>query len=103
MPVLKHGFCITKNAVILARNSFSEKRIIRVHVSDLFSNGNGPIPPGYRNARIAYPHQTLNEADVVSLAKAMGFKLVSRVKHDSGVYPYLGKVYGFDLTFARVP
>jgi putative methyltransferase (TIGR04325 family) len=99
--VLSKAFSSARRAVVLVRNSFSYEEIFRVQRSALFQNGNGPIPPGYENVEIAYPHRTINENRVTELAIKHGFKCVARLEEQSGVLPYSDKVYGKQLAFLK--
>jgi putative methyltransferase (TIGR04325 family) len=80
MEVLALAFAAAKSAVVLTRNSFCDEDIFRVQRSKLFDNGSGPIPKGYRNITISYPHRTINERVVRELAKDRGFRCVSSVE-----------------------
>jgi len=99
--VLQAAFASATRAVVLVRNCFSERKLCRVQRSWLFNNGNGPIPPGYKNVRISYPHQTIREGDVFDTARKHGFRCVSKLEEYSGVVPYRGLVYGRQLVFLR--
>jgi hypothetical protein len=101
MEVLASGFASAQHAVVLARNSFCDEELFRVQRTRLFMNGSGPVPPGYVDANVTYPHRTINEGTVKELAGQHGFRCVTRIEEDSGVLPYLGKVYGKQLVFTR--
>ena len=98
MKMLGEGLRSAKLAVILTRNSFSETETFRVQRSNLFDNGMGPIPPGYQNIQISYPHRTIRESAVLDLARGMGFRCVSRLEEASGS---LMDSYGKQLVFLR--
>jgi putative methyltransferase (TIGR04325 family) len=98
MRILEAGLQSAKLAAVLARNSFSETDAFRVQQSNLFDNGIGPIPAGYDNVQITYPHRTIRESAVLDLAHAMGFRCVSRLEEASGS---LEGSYGKQLVFLR--
>jgi putative methyltransferase (TIGR04325 family) len=99
--VLRHAFSRATTAVILARNSFSESDVFRVHTSRLGDNGFGPVvPDGFdRDARVSYPHRTVSMSRVIGLAT--GWRCVFDVESASGVLPYRDRVFGRDLMFLR--
>jgi len=99
--LLVKGLRSARFAALLARNSFSKSPIFRVQQSYLFENGRGVIPEGFKNVRISYPHQTIQEDRVLELADKNGFMLASRIPKDDGIFPYLDLVYGAELTFLR--
>ena len=99
--VLEKGFASARHAVVLARNSFSDKKLYRVHKARLFRNGSGPIPPGYQNVVVSYPHQTICERDVQMHAEREGFQCIAALEEHSGVLPYRGQVYGRQLVYLR--
>lgn len=101
MEILGSAFASAKRAVVLTRNSFCDEDIFRVQRSRLFDNGSGPIPKGYRNVAISYPHRTTSERALQDLAKTNGFRCVVSVEEQSGVLPYRGRVYGRQLVFFR--
>lgn len=101
LSILKRGFNSARIAVILARNCFCDEDIFRVQHSPLFANGDGPIPAGYKNTWISYPHRTIKERDAMTIAEQSGFKLVAKFPDDSGVLLYKNKVYGNKLVFMR--
>jgi putative methyltransferase (TIGR04325 family) len=101
MAALAAGFSSARRAVIFARNSFCDTDLIRVQQSWLFDNGNGPLPPGYENVKVFYPHRTLNENAVLQSAQKHGFRCVARIEERSGVIPYRDMVYGRQLVFLR--
>jgi putative methyltransferase (TIGR04325 family) len=101
MEVLASAFASARSAVVLTRNSFCDEDLFRVQRSKLFANGSGPIPQGYQDAIVSYPHRTINERAVQEVAKVKGFRCVSSVEEQSGVLPYRGKVYGRQLVFLR--
>jgi len=98
MKVLEEGFRSAKRAAILTRNSFSETETFRVQRSFLFDNGMGPIPQGYQNVQISYPHRTIRESAVLELARNAGFRCVARLEEASGSLP---DSYGKQLVFLR--
>ena len=98
MAVLKEGLGGARLAAVLARNSFSEVESFHVQRSWLFDNGTGPIPPGYSNQRISYPHRTIRESAVMKLAHELGFRCQSRLEEISGSR---GDSYGKQLVFVR--
>ena len=101
IAVLEKGFASARLAVVLARNSFSDKKLYRVHKSRLFRNGSGPIPSGYKNVVISYPHQTICERDVQMHAERQGFRCIAALEEHSGVLPYRGQVYGRQLVYLK--
>lgn len=98
MSVLRKGLKSARLAAILTRNSFSEAESFHVQKSWLFENGTGPIPPGYVNRRISYPHRTIRESDVMRLAHELGLRCQSRLEESSGTR---GDSYGKQLVFLR--
>jgi len=98
MKILAEGLRSAKLAAILTRNSFSETETFRVQQSPLFNNGVGPIPPGYQNVQISYPHRTIRESAALDIARDMGFRCVSRLEEVSGS---LTGSYGKQLVFLR--
>ncbi len=97
--VLRHAFARATAAVVLARNSFSEPEIFRLHGSRLGDNGFGPaLPEGFDGtARVSYPHRTVSLEKVKEAAK--GWRCALDVECASGVLPYRGRVFGRDLLF----
>lgn len=61
----------------LARNCFSNRKAFSVQSSRLFDNGAGPIPEGFEDVNIRYPHQTISEASLTAIAGRMGFDLIA--------------------------
>lgn len=100
MSMLAKGLGRSKKYAVLVRNAFSDKRKFHVQKSRLFDNGTGPIPPGYQNLDVFYPHQTLVEKNVVAAAERAGFDLVSRQEDISGLIG-VEHMYGADLVFKR--
>ena len=98
MQVLRAGFQSAKCGVVLVRNSFSESEAFHIQTSRLFDNGVGPIPVGYRNERISYPHRSIRESEVLALARELGFELIARLEEVSG---QRGDTYGKQLVFLR--
>lgn len=92
----------TTRFAYLARNAFSERKRFTVQTSRLFDNGAGPVPEGFVDIPISYPHQTLSEATLTKIANKMGFDVVARIAdRNGGVIGASGKVYGADLLFKR--
>ncbi|MGO7732990.1 hypothetical protein ACC713_18395 [Rhizobium johnstonii] len=92
----------TMRYAYLARNAFSRRKRFTVQTSRLFDNGAGPVPEGFDDMPIFYPHQTLSESTVIKIADKAGFDLVAHVKdRNGGVTGTSGKVYGADLLFKR--
>jgi hypothetical protein len=107
LEILKTAFASAQYAVVLAHNSFSKTKLFRLQTSRLFQNGAGAdrndnIPEGFTDRDLKYPHQTIDEAEVLGCATDHGFKLVARTEETSGVLPYRGIVYGRQLVFTRV-
>jgi hypothetical protein len=50
---------------------------------------------------MSYPHRTIDEADVMHLAKSDGFRCAARLEESSRVYRYRGQGYGKQLIFLR--
>jgi putative methyltransferase (TIGR04325 family) len=98
MEILRKGLASARLAAILVRNSFSETETFHVQKSWLFDNGTGPIPVGYRNRLISYPHRTIRESEVMKTAKSMGFRCSSRLEESSGSR---GDSYGKQLVLLR--
>jgi hypothetical protein len=101
MEQLELGFRSARRAVVLVRNCFCDTKLYRIQKSWLFDNGSGPIPAGFTNMRISYPHQTLNEGEILALAERLGFRCTLRQDDDDGVLPWRGMVYGRKLVFTR--
>ncbi|WP_064706490.1 methyltransferase domain-containing protein [Rhizobium bangladeshense] len=92
----------TTRYAYLARNSFSNRKLFTVQSSRLFDNGAGPVPDGFDNVEIRYPHQTISEASLTGIADEMGFDLAARFEgRNSGVTGTRADVYGADLLFKR--
>jgi hypothetical protein len=98
MAALERGFRSAKSLAALVRNSFADREIFHVQKSWLFHNGAGPIPPGYANRKISYPHRSLVEADVHALALDCGLHCIASLEEYSGA---LFGQYGRQLVFAR--
>jgi len=96
--ILEKGFASAARFVVLVRNSFSETDQFSVQVSPLFDNGGGPLPAGYENQKISYPHRTISESKVEGVAKAQGFRLVARLDEYSGA---IGESYGKQSIYER--
>jgi len=101
MDLFEAGVKSARHAVILARNSFCKNEIFRVQTSRLFDNGSGPIPNGFVDRAITYPHRTINEDSVRLIAERHGFKCQQRHEASSGVLRHNDEVYGVDLVFTR--
>lgn len=92
----------TTRFAYLARNAFSKRKRFTVQTSRLFDNGAGPVPEGFDDMPISYPHQTLSEASLIKIADKAGFDLAARIAdRNGGVTGTNGKVYGADLLFRR--
>jgi putative methyltransferase (TIGR04325 family) len=102
MEVFEAGVRSARRAVILARNSFCRTEIFRVQRSRLFDNGRGPVPQGFTDRVITYPHRTINEDAVHAIAEKHGFKCLERQEASSGVLRHNDEVYGVDLLFTKV-
>jgi putative methyltransferase (TIGR04325 family) len=101
LAAFEAGLRSAKIAAVLVRNSFCKREIFRVQRSRLFANGGGPIPPGYQDRPILYPHRTIVEASVHECAAANGFSCVANLEEASGVVPHGDEVYGRQLVFMR--
>lgn len=99
--VLEAGFKSARLALVMERNSFSERRLVRVQHGRLYDNGSGPVPVGYLDREITYPHQTIKESRVRAIAARYGFGLFLRQDETSGVLPFRDLVYGKRLVFIR--
>jgi putative methyltransferase (TIGR04325 family) len=95
--VLADGFASAKLAVVLVRNSFSDAERFYVQRSRLFDNGGGPLPEGFENCWISYPHRTLVEQDVAALAASQGFRCIARLEEPK-TFP---RSYSKQLVFWR--
>ena len=98
MKILEIGLRSARLGAVLTRNSFSESDTFRVQRSNLFDNGMGPIPAGYQNIEITYPHRTIRESMVQNLARELGFRCIARLEEASGS---LAGSYGKQLVFFR--
>ncbi len=98
MPVLAAGFDSAKQLVAVVHNSFSDVDLFHVQTSRLFANGMGPIPEGFSDQDISYPHRTLREDQIVALAVAKGFECISRISEIEGA---IDGSYGKQLVFQR--
>jgi putative methyltransferase (TIGR04325 family) len=101
MGAFEAGVKSARRAVVLARNSFCKNEIFRVQKSPLFDNGRGPLPNGFTNRVISYPHRTINEDAVRAIAEKHGFKCQEGQEASSGVLRHNDEVYGVDLVFTR--
>jgi putative methyltransferase (TIGR04325 family) len=99
--VLEQAFAAAQQAVVLKRNYFSERPIIRVHHSRLFQNGAGPIPDGYQDVIASYPSATVQENRVHEIAARHGFVLFTRTPEFDGVTIPDEGAYGAQLVFLR--
>jgi hypothetical protein len=99
--ILARALAQATTAVVLARNSFSDREIFRVHRSRLGDNGFGErTPPGFDlDAPVRYPHRTLLLDRVLGMAA--GWRCLFALESPSGVLPYRGRVFGRDLLFVR--
>lgn len=101
--VWRQALTRTTQFAYLARNAFSKRKRFTVQTSRLFDNGAGPVPEGFDDMPISYPHQTLSESAMIKIAAKAGFELIARVAdRNGGVTGTNGKVYGADLLFKRV-
>jgi putative methyltransferase (TIGR04325 family) len=101
LDVLAAGFSSAAYAVILTRNSFSKEKIYQSQTTRLFENGMGTLPVNFTDREISYPHQTLDEGEVMKIAERNSFRLVARVDESSGAFSYRKSVYGKELVFVR--
>jgi putative methyltransferase (TIGR04325 family) len=102
LEILTIAFASARRSVVLVRNSFADEDIYRVQRSRLFANGSGPIPDGYKDRAVTYPHRTIREAVVIEMARQHGFRCVTRIAEaGTDALPYAGKVYGTQLVFLR--
>jgi putative methyltransferase (TIGR04325 family) len=99
--VLEHAFATATTAVVLSRNSFSERELFRVHRSRLGDNGFGAVlPAGFDpDVEVRYPHRTISLRRVHELAR--GWRCAFEIEEASGVLPYRSEVFGRDLLFLR--
>ncbi|HWE72515.1 MAG TPA: hypothetical protein VG328_05090 [Stellaceae bacterium] len=97
--LLKRGISTAHHAVVLVRNCFSDRVRFGVQKSALFDNGIGPIPPGWQNRQISYPHRTLIEKEVISTVESHGFTCVANLEEHSGAA--MPGTYGRQLVFWR--
>jgi len=102
MQVLAEGFASAGHAVVLVRNTFCDEAQYHVQRSKLFENGYGPIPRGFRNTTVRYPHQTIDEESVHALADRHGFHCVARLDEAIDLQ-YPGEIYGKQLVFMKAP
>jgi putative methyltransferase (TIGR04325 family) len=101
VAAIDRGFASARHAVVLVRNSFSEAAIYRVQRTRLFDNGSGPIPAGFADATIAYPHRTIAESSIHAAADRYGFRCVTSIAELDGVLPYRSQVYSRQLVFLK--
>lgn len=100
--VLARCFAAASHSVVLTRNSLSDRTIIRVQETRLFENGSGPVPTGFLDRSVSYPHRTVRESLVTKIAKRAGFRLEWQDDDPSGALPYFGMVYGKNMIFRKV-
>jgi hypothetical protein len=98
MAVLERGFRSAGALAALVRNSFSDRERFHVQRSRLFANGTGPIPAGFSDRVISYPHRSLVEPEVMQLARDCGFECIAKLEESSGA---LYGQHGRQLVFAR--
>jgi putative methyltransferase (TIGR04325 family) len=98
--VLERGFDSARRAIVLERNTFSNREVIRLQRSSLFANGAGKIPPGYKDVPITYPHRTIIEQRIHEIAARHGAHLVARLPEESDVFGAAG-VNGMKLVFFK--
>jgi putative methyltransferase (TIGR04325 family) len=100
--VLRAAMTLRPYFIILVRNSFSDRPIIRLQASRLFDNGPPLQPEGdFVDRTVHYPHHTLVLADTIALLEGGGYHLLSRFPENSGVHPYGDEVFGMDLVFVE--
>ena len=97
--VLRAGIATARHAVVLVRNCFSDRVRFGVQKSPLFDNGIGPIPRGWKNQEISYPHRTLIEREVIATVEAQGFTCLANLEEHSGAAVL--DSYGRQLVFWR--
>lgn len=95
------GFASARKACIFVRNSFAETEVVRVQESRLFNNGHGPIPDGYRDEPVFYPHRTIVEARLVEIARHHDFELMGRLYEPMTSWPATRDTYGRQLVFLK--
>jgi putative methyltransferase (TIGR04325 family) len=100
--VLAIGFKSARQAVILVRNNFADRDVIRVQASPLFNNGGGAIPAGFKNTKITYPVRTISESRVRAIAAEAGFKLIARVPEEAEGLAFLDNCYSAQLVFIKL-
>ena len=101
--VASAAFKSARRVCIFIRNSFSASEMFHVQESEMFSNGGGAVPPGYKNEVIRYPHRTIEEPTLVALGKREGFVLAARIPDPDRVWPSKAGAYGAQLLFVRHP
>ena len=77
LEVWERGLKSARRAAILRRTYFSDSEKFDVQISQLFNNGNGPLPDGFTNTTIAYPRRTLNEQEIRDAAARQGFDCIA--------------------------
>lgn len=101
-PLWRDALARTERYAFLARNAFSEQKTFSVQSSRLFDNGAGPIPEGFSDTVIRYPHRTVSERRLIKTAREAGFELVKRVAdQNGGLIKGARNMYGADLLFKR--
>lgn len=98
MAMLERGFRSAGALAALVRNSFSDRELFHVQRSRLFDNGAGPLPSGFTDRVISYPHRSLVEPEVMQLARDCGLECIAKLEESSGA---LYGQHGRQLVFAR--
>ncbi len=98
--VLEAGFASAKHAVVLTRNCFCERDGFRVQRTNLFRNGSGPIPPGFKDARVSYPHRTVKESEVHRIAARHDFECIARIDEPIE-FGHGHQAYGAQIVFSK--
>lgn len=101
--LVDRAFSTAKGAVVLARNSFADQELFRVHRSRLGDNGFGSrLPEGFDlDLEVRYPHRTISLERVLAAGAAHGWRCALSLESPSGVLPYRRAVFGRDLLFLR--
>jgi putative methyltransferase (TIGR04325 family) len=99
LSIVRAAAASTQTAIVLVRNCFSDRQRFSVQRSPLFDNGAGPIPAGWQNREISYPHRTLIETDLISLVESYGFVCIANLEEHSGAAMH--GTYGRQLVFWR--
>jgi hypothetical protein len=82
--LLRSVFDKRPHRVILVRNTFSEVDRFHVQRSRLFENGSGPLPSGFVDRDITYPHRTLRLSDVIAIAGGYSVTQLAEYDHLGG-------------------